>query len=272
VAIECMVWALEQEGLKTNEKFVLLGIANHAHPDGTRAFPSLETIARYTALSVSTVQRTIKSLCDQGFLEKTEGGGGRKSNTYKLNIHKAEVVQLEIIEGGHGDHAKKDPVDPEAAHHGHSDHAPRSPVTKQPSQALTKQPGQALTKEPSCNRTTTALEPKREKERDKVWDAIMEACGVNTATINSNERGRYNKAVKLLKESGATAHEIHTRVGVYRRKFKGAAVTPVAIANHWSELDPATVPVEDVVATPKGWSAIKEVREERNKENDSPWA
>ena len=267
MAIECMVWALEQDGLKTNEKFVLLGIANHSRPDGKNAFPSLETIARYTALSVSTVQRAINALCEKGLMTK-DPGGGRKSNTYTLIMHRAEVIQLEIIEGGHGDHAKSDPVDPEGSH---SDHAPRSPVTTQPSQALTKQPSQALTKEPSYTRPTTALEPKREKERDKVWDAIMEACGVNTATLNSNERGRYNKAVKLLKESNATAHEIHTRVAVYRRKFKGASVTPVAIANHWSELDPATVPVEDVLAAPKGWSAIKEVREARDKENSSPW-
>ncbi len=266
MAIECMVWALEQDGLKTNEKFVLLGIANHSRPDGKNAFPSLETIARYTALSVSTVQRAINALCEKGLMTK-DPGGGRKSNTYTLMIHRAEVLQLEIIEGGHGDHAENDPVDPEGSH---SDQAPRSSVTMQPSQAVTMQPSQALTKEPLYNRNTTEMEP-RAKKRDEVWDAIMEACGVNAATINSNERGRYNKAVKLLKESGATAAEIHTRVEVYRRKFKGAAVTPVAVANHWSELDPATVKVEDVVASPKGWDAIKEVRDERNKENSSPW-
>jgi hypothetical protein len=266
MAIECMVWALEQDGLKTNEKFVLLGIANHSRPDGNNAFPSLETLARYTALSVSTVQRAINGLCEKGLMTK-DPGGGRKSNTYTLKMYREKVVQLEIIEGGHSDHPKHDPVDPEGSH---SDHAPRSLLTMQPSQALTMQPSQALTKEPLSNRTGTEIEP-RAKKRDEVWDAIMDACGVNATTINSNERGRYNKAVKLLKESGATADEIHTRVEVYRRKFKGAAVTPVAVANHWSELDPATVKVEDVVAAPKGWSAIKEVREARNTEVSSPW-
>ena len=263
MAIECMVWALEQDGLKTNEKFVLLGIANHSRPDGQNAYPSLDTIAGYTALSRSTVQRAIASLVEKGFLTK-DPGGGRKSNTYTLNMHRAEVVQLEVIEGGQSDH----PVDPEG---GQSDPPAGSLVTTQQGQALTTQQSQALTKEPLYNRPVTALEPTREKKRDTVWDAIMEACGVNVATINSNERGRYNKAVKLLKESGATAHDIHTRVQVYRRKFKGAAVTPVAVANHWSELDPATVKVEDVVAAPKGWDAIKQVREERDKENTSPW-
>jgi len=254
MAIEVMVWVLEQdENITTSEKFVLLGIANHARPDGSGAFPSLDTLSRYTVLSVSTVQRSIKNLMTKGFITK-DSGGGRKSNTYQICMNYAPVVELKLV--GNGDH----PSQGDLSHGDQGDQSPQPGTLA----TVTKQPGQALTKEPSYNRPTTALEPTREKARDKVWDAIMEACGVNTATINSNERGRYNKAVKLLKESNATAHEIHARVKVYRRKFSGAAVTPVAIANHWSELDPATVKVEDVVTAPKGWSAIKQAREERD--------
>lgn len=252
MAIECMVWVLEQQGtLATSEKFVLLGIANHSHPGGEGAFPSLDTLARYTLLSKSTVQRAIKELILKGYLEK-ESGGGRRSNTYKILMNYAEVVELKLVGG---DEAGQD-------EHGRSDHPAVSPG---PSTlpAVTREPGQALTKEPLYTRNKTEIEP-RAKKTDEVWDAVMEACGVNTATINSNERGRYNKAVKLLKESAATAEEIHTRAKVYRRKFKGAAITPVAVANHWSELDPNTVPIEDVVTAPKGWSAIQQAREERN--------
>ena len=251
MAIECMVWVLEQQGtLTTSEKFVLLGIANHAHPSGEGAFPSLDTLARYTLLSKSTVQRAIKELVSKGYLEK-ESGGGRRSNTYKILMNVAEVVEVNLVDDQSGQDE-----------HGHSDHPT---VSSRPGTlpAVVKQPGQALTKEPSYTRPKNEIEP-RAKKGDEVWDAAMEACGVNAATINSNERGRYNKAVKLLKESAATAEEIHTRVKVYRRKFKGAALTPMALANHWSELDPATVKVEDVVTAPKGWSAIQQAREERN--------
>ena len=38
-------------------------------------------------------------------------------------------------------------------------------------------------------------------------------------------------------------------------------ITPIAIANHWSELDPATVKMEDVTSAPKGWDAIRQARE-----------
>jgi hypothetical protein len=37
-------------------KFVLVGLANHAGPDGTGAFPSVATRVRYTGLSEPTVR------------------------------------------------------------------------------------------------------------------------------------------------------------------------------------------------------------------------
>ena len=246
MAIEVMVWVLEQEGdLTTSEKFVLLGIANHARPDGSGAFPSLKTLSGYTLLSESTVQRSIKSLEKKGLLSK-DSGGGRRSNTYTVHLDYAPVLELKLVDDdpSHGDHAEDAP-------------SPSSLVT------VTDQPSQALTKEPLYNRNTTEIEPS--KKRDEVWDAIMDACGVNAQTINSNERGRYNKVVKVLKESGATANDIYERVQVYRKKFKGAALTPNAIANHWSELDPSTVHVVDVVTAPKGWDAIQTAREQRKK-------
>jgi hypothetical protein len=37
-------------------KFVLVGLANHAGPDGMGAFPSVATLVRYTGLSERTVR------------------------------------------------------------------------------------------------------------------------------------------------------------------------------------------------------------------------
>jgi len=277
VAIECMVWVLELEGeVTTNEKFVLLGIANHAQPNGAGAFPSLETLARYTRLSKSTVQRCVKKLVERGLLTKSSGNG-RKSTSYTVEMDFAPVVKLELApdsneneapanenEGGQSDHPGPD--GPETRVVTVTTQGGQA-LTTQGGQALTTQGGQALTTEPLYNRNKTALEPKRperQRKRDAIWDALMETCGVNAATINSNERGRYNRAVKLLKESKATAEEIHTRAKMYRRKFPGASMTPMAIANHWSELDPATMSAEETTTAPKGWDAIKQVREERH--------
>lgn len=103
------------------------------------------------------------------------------------------------------------------------------------------------------------------KKVDEIWDAVMAVCGVNPATINSQERGRHNRAVKALKESGATVDEIYGRASSYKVKFPNVAMTPIALASHWSELD-SSVAVVDVQqpAVPKGWNAIKQAREQRN--------
>lgn len=103
------------------------------------------------------------------------------------------------------------------------------------------------------------------KKVDEIWDAVMIACGVNAQTINSQERGRHNRAVKALKESGATVDQIYARAGSYKAKFPNVAMTPIALASHWSELDGAVCQIESQVpAVPKGWNAIKQAREQRN--------
>jgi len=43
-------------------KFVLAGLANHAGPSGTGAFPSVATLVRYTGLSERTVRTCLDRL------------------------------------------------------------------------------------------------------------------------------------------------------------------------------------------------------------------
>lgn len=57
-----------------NPKVLLLGIANHAHPDGTNAYPSIERLAGYCHCDRRTAQRNVRKLQDDGFIEP-EGVG-----------------------------------------------------------------------------------------------------------------------------------------------------------------------------------------------------
>jgi hypothetical protein len=49
-------------------KFVLVGLANHAGPDGTGAFPSVATLVRYTGLSERTVRACLDRLQAEGII------------------------------------------------------------------------------------------------------------------------------------------------------------------------------------------------------------
>jgi Helix-turn-helix domain len=49
-------------------KFVLVGLANHARPDGTGIFPSVATLVRYTGLSERTVRTCLDRLAAEGIM------------------------------------------------------------------------------------------------------------------------------------------------------------------------------------------------------------
>ena len=70
VSVEAISWALNLAPVPTGRgsqpssaaKFVLVGLANHAGPDGTGAFPSVATLVRYTGLSERTVRTCLDRL------------------------------------------------------------------------------------------------------------------------------------------------------------------------------------------------------------------
>jgi hypothetical protein len=51
-------------------KLVLMGYANHAHKDGTAAFPGIPTIMEYAECSRSTAQRHVAGLVEDGFMRE----------------------------------------------------------------------------------------------------------------------------------------------------------------------------------------------------------
>jgi Helix-turn-helix domain len=64
VSVEAISWALNLAPVPADRggqpssacKFVLVGLANHAGPDGTGAFPSVATLVRHTGLAERTVR------------------------------------------------------------------------------------------------------------------------------------------------------------------------------------------------------------------------
>jgi len=74
-------------GLKTNEYvllFYLFSIFNNGN-----IYPSRKKIAEKTNISIKTVDRVIKSLCNKGYITYKKGFRG-KSNQYKINLDKID--------------------------------------------------------------------------------------------------------------------------------------------------------------------------------------
>src|SRR5687768_15790676 len=79
-----MTWALRVP-VGGNMKILLLGLANHAHPDGTEAYPSLDTLSVYAYCDRSTARRNVRRLADEGWIIP-EGKGPMGQAKYRLPI------------------------------------------------------------------------------------------------------------------------------------------------------------------------------------------
>lgn len=79
-----MTWALGVP-VGGNLKVVLLGIANHAHPDGTEAYPALDTLAEYACCDRSTARRNQRKLIEGGWIVE-DGLGPKGQHRFRLPL------------------------------------------------------------------------------------------------------------------------------------------------------------------------------------------
>ena len=76
MSVEAISWALNLAPVPAGRggqpssacKFVLVGLANHAGPDGAGAFPSVGTLVRYTGLAERTVRTCLDRLAAEGII------------------------------------------------------------------------------------------------------------------------------------------------------------------------------------------------------------
>ena len=102
MSVEAISWALnlapvpaDRVGQRSSAcRFVLVGLANHAGPDGTGAFPSVATLVRYTGLSERTVRTCLDRLeaegiispCDPGIVAARIKRADRRPQGWDLNL------------------------------------------------------------------------------------------------------------------------------------------------------------------------------------------
>ena len=91
--VQNLAWKVE--GLNSSAKFVLIALCDFADKDNYLAYPSHKTMAKRTCLSVSSVQRAIKTLLDLGLISyrhRYDEQGNQRSNLYKINRERLEEI------------------------------------------------------------------------------------------------------------------------------------------------------------------------------------
>ncbi|HEY3952151.1 MAG TPA: helix-turn-helix domain-containing protein [Streptosporangiaceae bacterium] len=102
MSVEAISWALNLAPVPADRggqpssacKFVLVGLANHAGPDGSGAFPSVATLVRYTGLAERTVRTCLHRLaaagiiapCDPGIVAARIKRADRRPQGWDLNL------------------------------------------------------------------------------------------------------------------------------------------------------------------------------------------
>lgn len=76
------------------------------------------------------------------------------------------------------------------------------------------------------------------RARDPLWDALVDALGLEPLEITPRRRGKLNAALKELRAVHASPEEVARRARAYRYKYPGAALSELALADHWAEFAP----------------------------------
>jgi hypothetical protein len=216
LSIEAMVWVLYHSPTSGTDKVLLLGIANHADAEGKNAWPAVRTLARYANLEPRGVQKALRRLQSEGHIRIEQQSGGtpemrsdRRPNRYSVIMDGVSSGTGRQVDGVSSSTERGVPQDA----NGVSSGTPKPYL------------------EPSLE-TSSAARP-----TDDLWDCVVDVFEYSDK-LTSLERGRINKALKSLREVGATADEIRARASVYRNQFPNVAFTPLALASNWSQLEP----------------------------------
>ena len=212
-----MAWVWDQV-LPTTKKMVLLAIADHADDTGDNAWPSVSTLARKVSITTRQVQRLLRELEDDGLLitSRQQGGTSRTAIDRRPNLYQI-VMQPPDVSVTPG----MTPMSPPPRRMRHP--SPDADV--------------ALTIiEPSRNHPGR---PKPAKAKDPIFDAVVQVCGISTSSLTKSSRGNINKAVKELKEVGASAIAIKGAALEFKKRYDKAQLTPSALVKHYPNLVPA---------------------------------
>lgn len=97
VHVSSLVW---KTTLRTTDKIIMLKLADVANDDGSRVFPSVETIARECGCSDRTVQRTLKRFVDElGILEVVAFAKGGRGHATEYRVVLERVTNLHPLSG-----------------------------------------------------------------------------------------------------------------------------------------------------------------------------
>jgi hypothetical protein len=257
-AVTDHVW--EHSGAHGTAKLLLLAIARRADNDRWECWPSIEELARNIGKDERTVRRLTADLVDLGELEVAVKDGpiplkglnagrvDRRTNRYRVVKNEGTPV------------SSRNPPNEGTFWSERGDIFDRNEGTPVSGELVTRNLSlESVTlRSPSANAVApseTVLGPaarsavrqmRSSGQRDALFDALAVSCGIEPAELTRSARGAINKALKDLREVGATPEEISLRAERYRRRWPKMTLSATALAKHWAELTDGTGPTDAI--------------------------
>ena len=97
----------------------------------------------------------------------------------------------------------------------------------------------AINKAGKRAKSTRKKAPRKPREPDAIWDAVVEVFGF--APVADSQRSHIGKFVAFLKEKGARPEDVGARHAAYRKEYPDAANTMPALMNQWDYCSPANI-------------------------------
>lgn len=181
------MWA--RRDLTATEKLVAVRLGDHAHPDGTNAYPSIARLREDTGLSERAIQGAIQRLVQKGAIRRDGCHGQWRTNRYVVVLDPAGDAPP------HDVHPAGD-APPQQVHPHPAPPAPTPPHDVHPTPA-------AGAPKPSRTTTGTAMEPStssskldRRSALATVFAAWQEATGKQRAHLDGKRTRLINAALK----------------------------------------------------------------------------
>lgn len=218
---------------------------------------SLEDLARRSGMSISQAKRARRVLVAHKWVTSTVGGGRGNTNVY--DARKPGLTEPDLAEqrgpAKPGSRAETGPDRTRSEQKGGLSVTERGPETNRKGASLT--PEVVTTEVENREQGTAAAPERRQRERDPIWDAVMEACGLDSTQMTGSARGAANRACSELRGVGATPALIAARAAAHRQQWPKMSLTPTSLAKNWAQLAATPANVAHTPAAAERWLASR---------------
>lgn len=232
IRIMAQVWERE---FSRSEQAIMLALADHAHDDGSRVFPSVARTSWKTGYSKRQVQRIIGVLKKSSVLIVVKKAYKNRPTEYRIDLLKAPEkpayrgdVVSPLVEAG---------VTGEV--NGGDIPAARDDIamSSKPSLEPSDQPKKKVAKKP--------------RPRDFIFEALANAAGYQLDSLTKRARGMLNTYSTELKEVDATPDQIARFPAWYRQNIIDNAPSIAGFSKYWPRYLKAVRPPEPPPLPPK---------------------